>query len=490
MAQLIDTAVALLAHAFNVREARRCSVALPRLGEMVMRVDGKMPTPQDLRALLGAAIRSAKAHVVVTMSSGLCVMDDNWVMANGNFAAAAAAATCIKSPGMWHTVEFKINLLEVGLGSKALPELLDLKMSICHVLERVALVNPSVTLTLMQQASSKVEFEYTPHSSTQEAFHRLYGIILEPKTVDDLDLLVSSSPLPLAQFSKMQICIDPETLQLAPSNVIRSIALRLGPAPPKTCFAFWAKISAGQLTRLKSALTPNLGVRGGRKLPPSGYRPATLEELIEVSAAPRRFSKTPRSTPKLMSRNFPGVVSRDDVLHSVIIGQFNREFLCVKTSNGKLLCFDQHAAHERVRFEQFQRDYVLAFQACATHSGAVTIAVKPVDPPVVVFSERALDLLKLHSRGFIATAIGARQFAISQVPMIMGVALTPGDALHSDGAEIPSSVLTVLASKACRGAVFFGEVLTSQVMQEIVSGLVQCDFPFQCAHGRPSVVPL
>lgn len=47
-----------------------------------------------------------------------------------------------------------------------------------------------------------------------------------------------------------------------------------------------------------------------------------------------------------------------------------------------------------------------------------------------------------------------------------------------------------LNSKACRSAIKFGDALTPAACISLVHQLGQTTLPFQCAHGRPSVVPL
>lgn len=54
----------------------------------------------------------------------------------------------------------------------------------------------------------------------------------------------------------------------------------------------------------------------------------------------------------------------------------------------------------------------------------------------------------------------------------------------------PPAVMRVLASKACRRAVMFGDTLTLPRCQEVLDALARCALPFQCAHGRPTVAPL
>ena len=56
--------------------------------------------------------------------------------------------------------------------------------------------------------------------------------------------------------------------------------------------------------------------------------------------------------------------------------------------------------------------------------------------------------------------------------------------------NIPRAIIDLLNSKACRSAIMFGDPLTYTEMSSLIQELSQCKLPFQCAHGRPSVVPL
>ena len=54
----------------------------------------------------------------------------------------------------------------------------------------------------------------------------------------------------------------------------------------------------------------------------------------------------------------------------------------------------------------------------------------------------------------------------------------------------PSGILDLINSRACRSAIMFNDVLTVDQCRKLISDLAECQFPFQCAHGRPSMVPL
>jgi DNA mismatch repair protein MLH3 len=54
----------------------------------------------------------------------------------------------------------------------------------------------------------------------------------------------------------------------------------------------------------------------------------------------------------------------------------------------------------------------------------------------------------------------------------------------------PKRLLDMLNSRACRSAIMFNDQLSIEECQDLIGRLADCAFPFQCAHGRPSMVPL
>jgi len=54
----------------------------------------------------------------------------------------------------------------------------------------------------------------------------------------------------------------------------------------------------------------------------------------------------------------------------------------------------------------------------------------------------------------------------------------------------PQGILDLLNSRACRSAIMFNDALTIEQCGILVKRLAECKFPFQCAHGRPSLIPL
>ncbi|KAI3330073.1 hypothetical protein F4824DRAFT_351346 [Ustulina deusta] len=54
----------------------------------------------------------------------------------------------------------------------------------------------------------------------------------------------------------------------------------------------------------------------------------------------------------------------------------------------------------------------------------------------------------------------------------------------------PEGVLDMINSRACRSSIMFNDPLSREECTDLLNRLVDCAFPFQCAHGRPSMVPL
>lgn len=154
---------------------------------------------------------------------------------------------------------------------------------------------------------------------------------------------------------------------------------------------------------------------------------------------------------------------------AVLLGGLNSEFILLRSSAG-LVIVDQHAAHERVRLEQLVASL---HPGTATFELAVAVQVQHAAP--------------LEALGF---AVGG----VTKVPEAFGG--VPADRLAAAmremddallGVRIGSQLLDLLKSRACRGAVMFGDALTAQQMGAIVAGLRRCRYPGICAHGRPSM---
>ncbi|MFH0810374.1 MAG: hypothetical protein V2A77_07900 [Pseudomonadota bacterium] len=168
-----------------------------------------------------------------------------------------------------------------------------------------------------------------------------------------------------------------------------------------------------------------------------------------------------------------------------LIGQFRASYLLCQ-SGDDLVIIDQHAAHERMLFEEF---------SAAAASGKV-LAQELLFPAVVELDARQAATLEgsaglLAEAGFIAEPFGPRTAAVRALPPGTPEAEAAGllrDALDSL-AEGAGTVLgerrrAVLALLACKAAVKAGQVLGGAEAQALVSRLSALGLPY-CPHGRP-----
>ena len=102
-----------------------------------------------------------------------------------------------------------------------------------------------------------------------------------------------------------------------------------------------------------------------------------------------------------------------------------------------------------------------------------------------------LDLLRGEMWKWEESGIGPvpREDCISDTDRRSGVEYNGGGWIERTK-RCPQGIMDLINSRACRSAIMFNDELTVDESQGLVSRLANCRFPFQCAHGRPSMVPI
>ncbi|KAF9612376.1 hypothetical protein IFM89_039277, partial [Coptis chinensis] len=205
----------------------------------------------------------------------------------------------------------------------------------------------------------------------------------------------------------------------------------------------------------------------------------------------------------------PESISKDCLKDAKILIQLDKKFIPV-VAGMTLAVIDQHAADERIRLEEFRR------KVLSGEGKSVSYLESEQD---LVLPEAGFQLLQNYSEqiqkwGWICNvhAQGSGSFTknlnllnrqtsvatLLAVPCILGVNLSNNDLLEfldqlaeTDGSStLPPSVVRVLNSKACRSAIMFGDALLPSECSLIIEELKQTSLCFQCAHGRPTTVPI
>ncbi|XP_010190167.1 PREDICTED: DNA mismatch repair protein Mlh3 [Mesitornis unicolor] len=220
-----------------------------------------------------------------------------------------------------------------------------------------------------------------------------------------------------------------------------------------------------------------------------------------------------------------------DMVHSMqVLQQVDNKFIaCLintrnemdKEADGNLLILvDQHAAHERIRLEQLIAD---SYEKEAVACGKKKLLSSSISPPLEIevteeqrrflrccyknledlglelsFPETNSSLILVRKVPLCFIEREANELRRKRQPVTKSIVeeliqeqvelvQTTGGGTRG---TLPLTFLKVLASQACHGAIKFNEHLTLEESCRLIEALSSCQLPFQCAHGRPSMMPL
>jgi DNA mismatch repair protein MutL len=171
------------------------------------------------------------------------------------------------------------------------------------------------------------------------------------------------------------------------------------------------------------------------------------------------------------------------------IGQVAATYIVAEGTDGTLYLVDQHAAHERVLYDQVteKRDRAAGSQELIV---PVTLSLPPKESAAL---RDAIPLLA--DEGFVVEEFGRDTFAVRVVPAAFGAVEDPGrvretiaDLLADESRTAPDRREAVTCIVACRGAVKAGALLTHDQQKRLLAQLARTKTPWTCPHGRPTVV--
>ncbi|HKI50446.1 MAG TPA: DNA mismatch repair endonuclease MutL [Geothermobacteraceae bacterium] len=171
----------------------------------------------------------------------------------------------------------------------------------------------------------------------------------------------------------------------------------------------------------------------------------------------------------------------------VMIGQYHNSYLLCQDDHD-LVIIDQHAAHERIGFERFKRQWNAGRIECQ----------QLLFPAMLELSHQEADqlqqqLAKLDQLGFEIEPFGGNSFAIKSVPQILhdvdAVALVRDVVAElvvvGKSLLIEDAVDKILILMSCHGMIRANQPLTAQEIRALLGDLDTVDFNAQCPHGRP-----
>ena len=176
-----------------------------------------------------------------------------------------------------------------------------------------------------------------------------------------------------------------------------------------------------------------------------------------------------------------------------MLGVIGRLYVLFESDRG-LVLLDQHAAHERILFEQMLQRLETQTQADSQ---------KLLLPETVELSPRDAQFLRdqltvLTRLGVGLSEFGDRTFLLDALPPFVKCGnprkyvLELVDELKAAGQQVNTLRLGehVVAKTVCRHAVKANDPLGTAELENLVEDLRQCAMPYTCPHGRPTIIEM
>lgn len=172
------------------------------------------------------------------------------------------------------------------------------------------------------------------------------------------------------------------------------------------------------------------------------------------------------------------------------LGILFRTYIIIEVEN-EIFVIDQHAAHERVLYEQIKENYKKHIQS---NSQLMLI------PEVITLTHKEMEFVKNNMKlfediGFVIDIFGENTVKISGIPDLEYKSKTKNifldilDEMISDGrTQIKDIEERFLATVACKAAVKANMDLSNQEVDKLIQNLLTLNNPYTCPHGRPTTI--
>lgn len=176
-----------------------------------------------------------------------------------------------------------------------------------------------------------------------------------------------------------------------------------------------------------------------------------------------------------------------------LVGVIGKLYVVLESDRG-LVLLDQHAAHERILFEQMLNRLEHKNQAPSQ---------KLLLPETVELSARDALFVReqlpvLTRLGVGLSEFGERTFLLDALPPFVRASeprrfmLELIDELKAAGQQVNSLRLgeQVIAKTVCRHAVKANDPLAGRELENLIEDLRHCAMPYTCPHGRPTLIEM
>lgn len=231
----------------------------------------------------------------------------------------------------------------------------------------------------------------------------------------------------------------------------------------------------------------------GKGIIPDGVKISVMPDYVREESIEKVHEKIKdqnvHDEPEQMTMFDQGFLSTEGLKRHRIIGQVFETYWLVEMDR-RMYIIDQHAAHEKVKYERLKKQF---------EEGSVNSQM--IDPPIIVtLSNMEEAALKRYSEsfrriGFDIEQFGGNEYSIREIPTEL-FGLTADEYFHDLLDELMNdrqsknidAVDHRIATMACKSAVKGNQSLSFKEAQVLIDELLTLDNPFNCPHGRPTIV--
>jgi DNA mismatch repair protein MutL len=173
-----------------------------------------------------------------------------------------------------------------------------------------------------------------------------------------------------------------------------------------------------------------------------------------------------------------------------ILGVLGKLYILMENEEG-LVLVDQHAAHERILFEKLRRQMESEGVPTQRLLIPLTVGVTPKDYDWIATNAQTLEKM-----GFALEPFGNSTLKIDGIPQFFRTD-DPNVTIRQLVDELRSMTTTtsrlrmgedVIARTVCRHAIKANDELRRPEVEKLLRDLMDCELPYCCPHGRPTMI--
>ena len=221
------------------------------------------------------------------------------------------------------------------------------------------------------------------------------------------------------------------------------------------------------------------------------YTTDSKNHILENGLNDRQIQNTSDYVQRELTETYDDFLTEAAKPKHKIIGQVFETYWIIEYED-KIYIIDQHAAHEKVMFESLMDKLKNK-----------SISTQMINPPIILnLSLKEFDLVNKYldsfkEIGFDIEPFGGQDFVIRGVPsdlysldsqqVLMGIV----DSLTNEaGKMVPDIITEKIASMSCKAAVKGNSKLSYDEADRLISQLLTLENPYNCPHGRPTIISM